>query len=538
MCKKLVYLIGICMLSQMVSASPIPEETPGLPQMESIAYFPATRLTIDGDLSDWIASGAAWKYFDGPENVLRGAWGGPQDASIMWSVMWDDQFLYFAGVVWDDVYTQPAGVLQNWQADCIFLYFDADLNGERDNLLSLFLLEDPDDETAPLIPSARYWDVATPGYGPSPDGVDFTIIMGPELGLGDAGTIYEVAIRLDSLVNINPVVGGAFGLNVGKEEGNDTTHDGGKFICWTNQEPGDGGNQFPVNFEGPQVFLDTAEFEIPLDGAVDVPRDAALSWKAGKSAVAQDVYFGTDMSSVSDATSDNAMDVLASQGQAETNYDPEGLLDYGMTYYWRIDGVNDAEAGSPWKGHVWSFTVENYIIDDFEDYNDYPPNEVFMTWVDGFGDPTNGSTAGYPDPDFNIGQHYVETTIVHNGEQSMPLFYDNAAGISEATKTLSSDWSGFKSLVIWYHGAAENAAEPMYAALNGSAVINNEDADAVLVTEWTKWKISLEAFADQGVDLANVTTLTLGFGNKANPTAGGAGVVYFDDIGLSMANDD
>ncbi|MBL7144241.1 MAG: hypothetical protein ISS76_08410, partial [Phycisphaerae bacterium] len=38
--------------------------------------------------------------------------------------------------------------------------------------------------------------------------------------------------------------------------------------------------------------------------------------------------------------------------------------------------------------------------------------------------------------------------------------------------------------------------------------------------------------ADQGVNLANVNSITLGFGNRSNPVAGGAGMIYFDDIRL------
>jgi len=34
------------------------------------------------------------------------------------------------------------------------------------------------------------------------------------------------------------------------------------------------------------------------------------------------------------------------------------------------------------------------------------------------------------------------------------------------------------------------------------------------------------------VNLTNVNTITLGFGNRNNPVAGGAGMVYFDDIRL------
>jgi len=34
------------------------------------------------------------------------------------------------------------------------------------------------------------------------------------------------------------------------------------------------------------------------------------------------------------------------------------------------------------------------------------------------------------------------------------------------------------------------------------------------------------------VNLANVTSITLGLGNRANPAAGGSGIMYFDDIRL------
>ena len=33
----------------------------------------------------------------------------------------------------------------------------------------------------------------------------------------------------------------------------------------------------------------------------------------------------------------------------------------GTTYYWRVDGINDAEPDSPWKGSIWSFSVRPKI---------------------------------------------------------------------------------------------------------------------------------------------------------------------------------
>jgi hypothetical protein len=72
----------------------------------------------------------------------------------------------------------------------------------------------------------------------------------------------------------------------------------------------------------------------------------------------------------------------------------------------------------------------------------------------------------------------------------------------------------------------------MYVVLNGSASVDNPNPNAAQVDVWTEWTIDLSRFADQGVNLANVTSITLGLGNRANPTAGGAGMLYFDDIRL------
>ena len=118
----------------------------------------------------------------------------------------------------------------------------------------------------------------------------------------------------------------------------------------------------------------------------------------------------------------------------------------------------------------------------------------------------------------------------------MSMSYDNTVGKSEATYTLTGlrDWTkhDINTLSIWFRGDATNAAEPMYVVLNGSAVVTHDNPNAALVEEWTEWKIDLQAFADQGVNLANVTSITLGLGNRSNPVAGGSGMMYFDDIRL------
>jgi hypothetical protein len=77
-----------------------------------------------------------------------------------------------------------------------------------------------------------------------------------------------------------------------------------------------------------------------------------------------------------------------------------------------------------------------------------------------------------------------------------------------------------------------NDAEPMYVVLNDSAVIYNGNPNAALTTEWTDWNINLQLFADQGINLTNITSIGLGFGDRSNPQLGGSGLVYFDDIRL------
>ena len=237
------------------------------------------------------------------------------------------------------------------------------------------------------------------------------------------------------------------------------------------------------------------------------------------------MYVSADEQAVIDSTAPVAT-------LTETNHGPLAL-DLDTTYYWKVNEVNEAKTPSTWESAIWSFTTTDHlIVDDMESYNDIDEgvegsNRIYNAWVDGFSDPTNGSQAGHLDPPF------YEGTIVHGGRQSMPFSYDNAVGKSEATLTLTSnrDWTvnGVNTLTIWYIGDAANAAETMYVVLNGSAGVDNDNPNAAQVDEWTEWTIDLQAF---GVNLTNINTITLGFGNRTNPTAGGTGSVFFDDIRL------
>ena len=272
----------------------------------------------------------------------------------------------------------------------------------------------------------------------------------------------------------------------------------------------------------------------PSNGALDVKQTQVISWSPSVFAASHQLYFGTDKDAVKNADTGSPEYKGTSDLDSES-YDP-GKLEWDTAYYWRIDEVNNTNPDSPWTGILWSFTTANFlVVDDFESYNDLDPtdpdsNRIFNAWLDGYDDPANGSLVGYDNPPF------AEQTIVHGGNQSLPIYYDNSVGYSEATLTLTypRDWTenGVDTLTIWFRGNSANAAETLYVALNGNAIVTNDNPDAAQVYEWTRWNIDLQVFADQGVSLTNVNTIALGLGNKNNPQAGGSGTMYFDDIRL------
>ncbi len=202
---------------------------------------------------------------------------------------------------------------------------------------------------------------------------------------------------------------------------------------------------------------------VPANGSTpDVDQASTLNWSMGDGAVQHDVYLDKDQAAVSAANVTNTTGVYRGR-QTSTTYGVAAKLDWGQTYYWRVDEVK--ADGTVSEGKLWSFTVADYLVaDDFEPYDDIC-KRIFFTWVDGTGygasqdcglaaNPGNGtgSTVG------NLAAPFAEQTIVQAGHQSMPFGFDNSKApfYSETSRQWASAqaWNrdGVNGLRIYFRG--------------------------------------------------------------------------------------
>jgi len=110
--------------------------TPGatlLPESEKVVHAAAivgSAPPTDGDLTEW----TYWPYLVdkpsfGPEN-----WQGLDDLSAIWSIAWDDQYLYLAVKVKDDAFVKLAHGEEIFKEDSLEIWIDTD-PGNRTNTL-------------------------------------------------------------------------------------------------------------------------------------------------------------------------------------------------------------------------------------------------------------------------------------------------------------------------------------------------------------------------------------------------------------------
>ena len=186
----------------------------------------------------------------------------------------------------------------------------------------------------------------------------------------------------------------------------------------------------------------------PATGATGVDLEAVLNWRPGREAASHKLYFGKDKDAVANRTA-------SAVTLTDHSYTP-APLQFGTTYYWRVDEIGAAATPGTQVGDVWSFTAKEYtVVEDFESYTDKTGEEIFTAWIDGFTNGLSGSTVGYMTATSGT---FGETTIIHGGKQSMPMDYNNAKTpfYSEAERTFApvQNWTGngATDLSVWFQG--------------------------------------------------------------------------------------
>jgi hypothetical protein len=171
----------------------------------------------------------------------------------------------------------------------------------------------------------------------------------------------------------------------------------------------------------------------PAHNATDVAINKSLSWNSGDRAESHDVYFGTDETAVTNATTASPE---FKGNRTNASYNP-GALTRSTTYFWRIDEKNSAGTTT---GDVWSFTTvppaptkatnpspPHNAVD--QNVNDPDLGVTVLTWTPGAG-------AGTIRHDVYFG---TNQTAVTNATTASPEFKGNRANASYDPGKLDAD---------------------------------------------------------------------------------------------------
>jgi hypothetical protein len=189
----------------------------------------------------------------------------------------------------------------------------------------------------------------------------------------------------------------------------------------------------------------------PQESETNVSRRTVLRWMGGGPEFWQDVYLSGDEVAVADATSRTPGVYRTRQAPEISTYDP-GILEWGQTYYWRVDEVHSNNPAAGPKGTVWSFRTTDCI--KFP----YPPDSgvdvvqpTVLSWVSGepglqydvyFGEHADKVTGATPQtPGMYRGRQSSETTAYKAGDLKLSTtYYWRIDGVDKAGP--QSPWKG------------------------------------------------------------------------------------------------
>jgi len=269
--KLLIYVSLLFFLFSIHSyAGFIPEpnwEQFGLQYGETIAGIPVNPPNIDGVLDEW--KYAVWIGYNSKNELFRGAgsWKGEDDLSITWSVMYDNENLYFAAAVRDDEFAPSDNAAEPWRGDMIFIYIDwAGSKVEVSSKPGLF--------SSKGKPTIADYSTKNPRIGESKIAIKST----PELGKG--GMIYEVAMPFNLLTNEKIQEGSVIGFTPGYEEGTDNPEgkSGTVFMDWGAVNPDQAINLGKLRFGG-KLSVDSDGKLADRWGKIKLQNTGELKWQ-------------------------------------------------------------------------------------------------------------------------------------------------------------------------------------------------------------------------------------------------------------------
>jgi len=271
-----------------------------------------------------------------------------------------------------------------------------------------------------------------------------------------------------------------------------------------------------------------AAYPEPEVGAVIDQTWVKLAWKTGDFAVSHNVYFGESLEAVA---GDQVQPVSTKDAFLEVGRKAPYAtgLTLGQTYYWRVEEVNDADPGSPWKGDVWSFRVRpaiawspspangiRYVSPDQDLMWEHGMGSAFHTvyFGESFDTVSKATTGGWQtvNPAYDPGTLKIETTYYWRVDEFAGMVFrkgdiwsfttvPNIAvtdpdllgwwTLDEGVGTTAVDWSGhgnhgrLMGSAEWTHGVQGGA---LYLAGGAHVEIPalNVKTNTVTMTAWVR----------------------------------------------------
>jgi len=250
----------------------------------------------------------------------------------------------------------------------------------------------------------------------------------------------------------------------------------------------------------------------PANRDTDVSVNVTLSWLEAEFATGRELWFGKA----------GAMKKVE-PAPTGTTYTP-GPLEFGQAYEWRVDQIG---ASGTVTGHTWTFTTAAYLpVEDFESYGS--DADIQAAW-----------------PHNITGVDYVFLATDDAGDKSMQLYYQNQYEpyFTEVTQTFDSpqDWTqfGVEALSLSLNGQVDNVEQLMYLKVEddagNNATVEHPDTHACQSRLW--WTIALSEFSAGGVDLNQISKLTIGLGDGTSTGQAEEDLdsIFIDDIRLYPA---